>query len=224
MLTQLPYSVPQELMSNAGYDALPTDDFRYTINQPTGSFFYDPWVIKPEHQDTVWGSILQTLPLPIGEARLIVLKPGTGYQSHADIDDRYHLNIIGEQCYMLDFDNQKLHQVATNGNWYEMDAGRIHSAANFGRLDRIQLVIRKLLDNASLADPVAVKLTSTGLSKEDTRYMFDQTVSKWLNYANKQQAISNFEFNHGVVSFSIERNRIDELQSILIKEFKLEML
>lgn len=224
MLTQLSYSVPPELMSLAGYDTLPTDDFRYTINQPTGSFFYDPWEIKPEHKDTVWGKILNTLPLPIGEARIVVLKPGTCYQNHADIDDRYHLNIIGEQCYLIDFDNDHLTQITTDGKWYEMDAGRIHSAGNFGRLDRIQLVVRKLLDKVELADPVAVRLTSIGMTKEDTRYMFDQTVSNWLNYANKQQVIANFEFTHGVVSFDVERNQLENLQNILIKEFRLEVL
>ena len=211
-------------MDLAGYDNLPTDDFKYTINQPSGDFFYDPWKVKSEHKDTVWGKILNTLPLPIGEARIVVLKPGTCYQNHADIDDRYHLNIIGEQCYIIDFDNNHLTQIITDGNWYEMDAGRIHSAANFGRLDRIQIVVRKLLNKVELNDPVAIKLTSIGMLKEDTRYVFDQTVSNWLNYANKQRIIANFEFTHGKVFFNIERKQLDNLQNILIDKFRLDVL
>jgi hypothetical protein len=146
------------------------------------------------------------------------------YQTHADIDDRYHLNISGEECYLIDFDNSNLHKLSTDGNWYSMDAGRLHSAGNFGRQYRVQLVVRQLLKEVTLADPVLVRLTSTGLSKDDTRFLFDQTVSGWLNRANKEQLISGFKFNHGSVEFNIERNHIDKLQNILIKEFNLEIL
>lgn len=223
MLKKLQYTVSKELLQEAD-GLVSTSDFKTAINESTGRFFYDPWVIRSEYKNTIWETILDTLPSPVGEARIIDLAPATCYQTHSDIDDRYHLNISGEECFLVDFNNNELHKLSADGSWYEMDAGRLHSAANFGRLYRVQLVVRKLLKHLDLTDPVAVRLTSDGLSKDDTRFLFDQTISGWLNYANKAQIISNFKFNHGSVEFDIEREHIDSLQNKLIKEFKLEIL
>ena len=223
MLTRLQYTVSKELLQEAN-SRISTDDFRTTINEPTGQFFYDPWIIRSEYKDTVWEKLLNTLPFAVGEARIINLLPATCYQVHADIDDRYHLNISGEECYLIDFNTSNLHKLSADGHWFAMDAGKLHSAANFGRVQRVQLVVRKLLELTELADPVSVRLTSTGLSKDDTRFLFDQTVSSWLNYANKNQVLSDFKFNHGTVEFNIERNQITSLKNMLIKEFNLEIL
>jgi hypothetical protein len=223
MLTKLQYTVSRELLQQAA-SCVSTDDFKTTINEPSGRFFYDPWTIRPEYKNTVWEEILNTLPGEIGEARIINLEPAACYQTHSDIDDRYHLNINGEECYLIDFDSNNLHKLSADGFWYSMNAGRLHSAGNFGRWYRVQLVVRQLLKEITLSDPVAVKLTSSGLSKDDTRFLFDQTVSGWLNRANKEQVISDFKFNHGSVEFNIERACIDTLQNILIKEFNLEIL
>lgn len=223
MLTKLQYTVSRELLQQAS-SLVSSSDFKTTINEPTGRFFYDPWTIRAEYKNTVWEEILKTIPGEIGEARIINLEPAACYQTHSDIDDRYHLNISGEECYLIDFNNGNLHKLSTDGCWYSMDAGRLHSAGNFGRWFRVQLVVRQLLKEFKLVDPVAVRLTSSGLSKDDTRFLFDQTVSGWLNRANKKQLISDFKFNHGSVEFNIERNYIDELQNILIKEFNLEIL
>ena len=104
MLTKLDYIVSQNLIQEA-LKLVDSSNFRLTINEPTGSFFYDKWKIKNEYQDTVWDKILRTLPDSIGEARIIVLQPGTCYQSHADIDDRYHLNIQAEQSYIINLED-----------------------------------------------------------------------------------------------------------------------
>ena len=53
MLTQLHYTVSVNLIQEA-MNNIQSDEFRVAINQPTGNFFYDPWVIKPEYQNTVW--------------------------------------------------------------------------------------------------------------------------------------------------------------------------
>ncbi len=90
MLTKLNYTVSADLLQEAA-NSLPSEDFKSSINSPTGSFFYDPWVIKPEFENTVWNKILSTLPFEVGEARIIVLSYGDCYQSHGDIDDRYHV-------------------------------------------------------------------------------------------------------------------------------------
>jgi hypothetical protein len=222
MLKQLPYTVPLDII--ASVKGLYHEDSKTTINEPTGRFFYDPWSIKEEYKGTPWETILATLPFAIGEARIIVLSPGTCYQSHADVDDRYHLNIQSEMCYMIDFDDNEMHLVKDDGIWYTMNTGRLHSAANFGRLYRAQLVVRKLLDDVKLTDPVAVKLVSEGLSKDDARFIFDRDVSPWLNFANKENVISDFKFATNQITFNVERNYLNELRSTLVKEFKLEIV
>ena len=223
MLTKLDYTVSQTLLQEAASNSL-LEEGKTTINKPTGDFFYDPWKIKDEYKDTVWESIIKTLPIDIGEARIINLYPATCYQAHSDIDDRYHLNLSGEECYLIDLNNNCLHKLITDGYWYEMNAGKLHSAGNFGRLHRTQLVVRKLLISAELLDPVTVRITSSGISNDSARFLFDQTISSWLNYANKEKLISNFKFNQTNVEFSIERQQLMHLQNILINNFKLEVL
>jgi hypothetical protein len=222
MLTKLDYTVPLELLEEARTQQF--DGFRTPINEPTGRFFYDKWTIKEEYKNTVWDKIMSTLPMNVGEARVIVLDPAKCYQSHADIDDRYHLNIQNEMCYMLDFDNQQMHKIETDGTWYSMDTHRLHSASNFGRLYRIQLVVRQLLNDSVLTDPVSIKLTSQNLSKDDARFIFDRDISPWLNTANKQHLINDFKFSSNQVMFNVERSSIDSLKSKLNKDFYIEFL
>jgi hypothetical protein len=217
MLNKTPWNVPKDTFDTAILN-LPKIDFKFTLNKPTGRFLYDPWVIKEEFKNTVWEDILNTLPVDIGEARLIILTPGTSYSSHADIDDRYHLNLTSTHSYLIDLDNKEMHDIVCDRTWYYMDAGRRHTAANFGYSDRIQLVVRQpLLDNV-LADPVLLKLTST-LNPDRSRFVFDDIISPWLNKANKTGKINSFKQDGVSVSFNIERSCIDELKSILPTEF-----
>jgi hypothetical protein len=221
MLINLDYTVNPNLLQEAAL-SIPSSENSYVINTPTGRFFYDPWEINDEYRGTVWDKILATLPYPKGEARIIVLPPKMSYHTHADIDDRYHLNVSGENCYLTDFDNNQLHKLSQDGIWYEMDAGRIHSASNFGRYYRIQLVVRKLLTDAELTDPVGIRLTSTGLSKEDARFIFDNTISPWLNHANKNNNIKNFKFSTNEITCQLERSQLSELACVLDSHFLLE--
>ena len=221
MLTSTEYTVPLELLEQAACTNM--TEFRVPINEPSGTQFYDPWHIKEEFKDTVWAEILSTLPGPIGEARIITLDPGACYQSHADIDDRFHLNIQGEESYLIDLENQNMHKLERDCMWYNMDAGRLHTAANFGRLHRVQLVVRKLLKDVTLQDSVQVTLTSEGMTKEDAIFMFYKIISPWLNRANKLEAISDFKFATNTIKFKLERRYIDDLKDQLIPEFKMEL-
>ena len=223
MLTKLLHTVPSDILLMA-LNQIPTTEFRTSINEPTGKFFYDPWKIKPCFINTVWDIILKTLPFPVGEARIIILKPSDCYQIHADIDDRYHLNLQGESSYLIDLDNNELHKLNFDGFWYLMDAGRLHTATNFGRSLRVQIVVRKLLVNTELNDPVNVKITSSGYSKDDTRFLFDNTLSNWLNYANKQSLINDFKFEENMITFQIEKNAINDVSRKLIDGFRIEIL
>lgn len=223
MIQQTNYNISISKLQEA-LTQLPKLDFRTSINEPTGNFFYDKWKLKEEFVGTVWEDVYNSLPVDKGEARIINLNPATCYQIHADIDDRYHLNLSGEACYLLDFDKNELHKLSTDGIWYDMDAGRLHSASNFGRLVRTQLVVRKLLTRNNLSDTVTVQLTSIDLSKDDARFIFDQTVSVWLNRANKLSLITDFAVNGNTVRFKVERNCISELQSLLVSNFKMEVM
>lgn len=196
------------------------EEFKVTLNQQTGDFFYDSWKIKPEFKGTVWEQLLNSLPEQKGEARVITLKPGTTYYCHADMDDRWHLNLQSEHGYLCDLENDKLYKLVTDGLWYSMDAGRLHTAANFGNKDRVQLVVRKLLTSNVLKNPVFVKIILK-INTPDFRYQFDQKISIWLNRANKNRIISNFSFNNTEVKFNIEQEYVEELKSIVPDIFEV---
>jgi hypothetical protein len=219
MLTLTNYTVSQELLQEA-QSQLPTIDNRLSLNQPTGEFFYEPWIVKPEYRGTIWEEILNSLPLPKGEARLIKLAQGECYPSHADVDDRWHMNLTGNNSFIIDLEKQQMHQTNQLGHWYDMDAGVRHTAANFGHIDRIQLVVRQLLDRNVLVNPVDIKIVLK-INTSDFRYQFDSTISPWLNRANKQGVINNFKFVDGEVSFSIEQDCVDSLKQILPDIFEI---
>lgn len=212
MLKPTDYKVNQDLLHQAIRHA-DNDEFKLVLNSPTGDFFYDPWRIKPEFADTIWEKILNTLPYDKGEARIITLKPGSCYYSHADADDRWHLNLQSDHGFICDLDLQKMHLLAPDGIWYSMNAGRKHSAVNFGNKDRIQLVVRQLLKRNQLNDPVSVKIVLK-TAAPDFRYQFDSTVSPWLNRANKQGIIANFKFSETEISLDIEQHALKSLQQI----------
>ena len=220
MLLKTTHSVSQSLLDFVSFDYL--NEMKTAINQPTGEFFYDPWVIKDEFRHTVFEKILNTLPSNIGEARIIVLESERCYTKHADIDDRYHLNLHGDEGYLIDLESNTMYHSLRDGYWYEMDAGILHTAASFGAHKRIQLVVRKLLNKNILIDPVDVSIT---LKDKNSRYDFDNVLSAWLNRANKNGSISEFQYRDETIRFNIERNQLIELKnkcsnSFIFKEYE----
>lgn len=221
MLTPTHYTVNTELIQIA-CDQLPKGEMKTVINEPTGNFFYDPWVLKDEYRGTVWETLYNSLPTIKGEARVIILEPGQAYQCHADIDDRYHLNIASNKSYLIDLENNQMHCLKQDGIWYDMDAGQLHTAANFGKTDRVQLVVRKLLKKSNLNDPVTVTVKPTSAELYHARYLFDYHLSPWLNIANKNSYITDFEYYLTHVTFKIEKDRLDILKNHLPEGFVVE--
>jgi len=219
MLTKLPYIVSPELMKEA-VRAIFHDETEEVLNEPTGRFFYDKWTLKPRYNNTVWQTILNLLPYNIGEAKIRKLNAGQAYICHADIDNRYHLNITGEHSYLTDLDNNILYPTVSDNTWYSMNAGRKHSAVNFGNRPRFQLVVRQLLLPNVLTNPLPVVISSSILNHDEARYIFDSTISPWLNLANKNSWISNFSYD-SVIKFNIEYDKLADLKAILPKEFNL---
>jgi hypothetical protein len=192
-----------------------------TLNQPTGNFFYDRWEIKPEFVGTVWEELLKSLPVEHGEARVIVMEPGTTYMAHSDIDNRYHLSLQGERSYLIDLDNDIMHLLEQDGYWYEMDAGRIHVATNFGSYNRVQLVVRKLLVPTTMTNLVDVTIRPKR-PQHDYRYKFDNIVSPWLNRTNSCNLIKDFSFEGEVVKFKTTMIGIATLN--LTEDFEIEVV
>jgi hypothetical protein len=215
MLVPTDYTVDLDLLQQVDQ---PSIDL--TINRPLGDFFYGTWVLKDEYRGTVWETFYDSLPVPKGEARVILLPPGSCYQSHADIDDRYHLNISGEDCYLIDLIRQQMHATSQDGRWYHMDAGYLHTAVNFGRYARAQLVIRKPLRHNNLTNPCAVTILSS-LPADDCRFIFDNSLSAWLNAANKAGHIMNFSHDRTRVKFDVDYDQIGDIERILPTGFSI---
>jgi hypothetical protein len=220
MLTKLHYTVSLGLLQQALLE-LPKLDTKLALNQPTGNFFYDPWGLKSEFVGTIWEELYNTLPETKGEARLIKLDPGETYLSHADIDDRWHLNISGEQAFLTDLQYNILHSQTCNGSWYSMDAGIIHSAVNLGAVPRIQFVVRKLLTPTHFDDLVAVTITPA-YEQFDYRYRFDNIISPWLNRKNTQGVIKDFSYRDNIVSFKLYRPILSEFEKVVTERFQIE--
>jgi hypothetical protein len=220
MLTPTNYTVDTSLFQEACHH-LPTGAMKTTINQPTGDFFYDPWVLKDEYKGTVWETIYNSLPVTRGEARIIILDPNQCYQIHADIDDRYHLNILGDHSYLIDLVRDQMHLLSQDGIWYDMDASFLHTATNFGRKARVQLVVRKLLKKNKLKNPVEVSLATSMENTNHARFLFDNTMSPWFNDANKAGHINNFSQGNIVIKFNIEQDRLESFKRMLPEEFKI---
>lgn len=198
------------------------DDGRANINTPTGHWLYDPYKLAVRFQGTPFAKFLEMLPFEYSEARLMKLAPGTCYRAHADIDDRLHINLTGnEHCHLIDLDSKKMHPVKTDGYVYRMDGSKIHTAVNFGSTDRIQLVLRIPLKQYDLENGIYCNIKFVN-PPHDLRYQLDQHISPLLNkfvksgdlgYFNKESDtrflmyISNDALNR--IIDSLEYARID---------------
>ena len=209
MLTPTHYTISAEELQEA-VNSIPAIDSRVSLNQPTGKFFIDPWVIKPEYEGTIWELILDSLKESKGEARLIKLEQGTCYPSHADLDDRWHMSLTGNNSFIIDLETQTMHQTSDLGRWYLMNAGIRHTAANFGSGDRIQLVVRKLIPDAVIANPKHVQITLKNVVGE-RRFIFDDIISPWLNQAFKLGIVKDFKGEDLKATMTIDEPYIDAL-------------
>lgn len=189
---------------------------RCDLNAPTGHWLYDPYEIRQEWKDTEFGTLLSAIPFPIGEARLMRLKPGTCYCAHADIDDRYHLNLISsEQSYLVDLTDQQMFRLIPDGYLYRMDAGRVHTAVNWGSVPRVQLVIRIPLVRYDSSEFVRKTLVFKNPAF-NFRYVFDSEISPLLNRAAKDGKLGFFNPQSETrIEFHMGRDLFDRVLSIL---------
>lgn len=191
------------------------------LNEPTGDFFYDRWEIKDLYKDTIWQQVLDTLPMSIGQARIIKLEPGESYMAHADIDNRWHLNLTGEQAYLIDLDEKVIHQCVRDNRWAYMDAGQIHVAANYGSTPRLQLVVREPLRNSRQPKDLVSINIEAAYEQHDFRYKFDNIFSSFLNKANQKYKLADFAHTTFSLSFKLERELLEEFEKLITPEFKV---
>jgi hypothetical protein len=217
MIEKTQFSVPLGYIDDA-IKSLPNIDFKLSLNKPTGRFFYDAWEIKDEFKNTIWDKILQTIPQPFGEARLIQLDHGSCYMSHSDIDDRYHLNIDGQYSFLIDVDNHTMFPTVADGSWHVLNTGVRHVAANFGSVGRTQLVVRKLLNDSHLVDSASVSITPTCINP---RFEFDDRISPWLHKMNKMNYLSDFKVYDNGVNFKLDNAQLKDLESFPAEMFKI---
>jgi hypothetical protein len=78
-----------------------------------------------------------------------------------------------------------------------------------------------LLKQNKLIDPIEVSLSPTISNTDDARFIFDNTLSPWLNAANKNEFINNFDYSPVGIKFNIEKNKLDSFKSIIPAEFRL---
>lgn len=218
MLDKTQFSVNPELLTQAREWSF--KDQKAVLNEPTGNFFYDPWQLKNEYRGTVWEELLNTLPTKQGEARVIYLQPGETYMAHSDIDDRWHLNISGNQSYLINVEEKKMYFLKADCTWYDMDAGKIHVASNFGEVPRIQLVVRQLLKRCDSLNQTKIRI-EPAYPQFDYRYKFDNKISPWLNKLNKFGFLNNFTFNGDVVEFTVAGAALTTVKEIDKEEFKV---
>jgi len=200
----------------------PIEGNRPSLNRPLENFFYDPWIIKDEYKNTAWQELLETLPCSIGEARVITLQPSESYYAHADIDDRWHLNLQGEESYLIDLVDKQMYQQQCDNRWRHMDAGKLHTAGNFGSIPRIQLVVRELLNHSQFENLINVKI-EVSHDQYDYRYKFDKIFSPWLNRKNKERTLDNFSYKGEVVTFKIAEHVKEELDQLANDDFKITL-
>ena len=215
MISNTEYKVDTQLLDEAK-ELCKDWTGKNVLNMNIGNFFYDAWVINPHYKNTVFEKILDTLP-DVGEARIIRQECGTCYQAHSDIDDRYHLNIAGDHSCLIDLDTNKSYNLEPDGKFYLMDAGKTHSAANFGQEVRFQMVVRKLLKRAEWVDHT-VEVHAGG---KNPRFVFDRHISPILNEMNKRKVMNNFEVLKTGVRFTTNQHWAKSIKDVLPVGFKI---
>lgn len=119
------------------------------LNETTGNLLNGPYTIKQEFVGTPLGNVLEALG-EIGEARLLRLDSGETYTAHTDPDDRLHLSIISNPyCYLVNLEDNTLHNLPVDGYIWDMDTSIMHSAINLGGRERIHLNVRAVLPQFS---------------------------------------------------------------------------
>jgi hypothetical protein len=134
------------------------------------------------------------------------------------------MTLFGNNSYLIDIEKNNLFPTLVDNTVWFLETSTKHTAANFGTVPRVQLVIRKLLNKNSLRHPVPVHLH---LQSEDkhfknaTRYNFDVMVQSFINTGiNKNKTIDQFKGDLATASsdvavyFEIEQDCLADVEQL----------
>lgn len=206
------------LTSPRGFNSFPLQ--MHTTNN---NFFYGERQLLDRYKGTEFERLWNSLESP-GEAQIQVLDRGRCYIGHCDVDDRYHITLFGNNSYLIDIEKNNLFPTEIDNTVWFLETSTKHTAANFGTVPRVQLVIRKLLNKNKLKNPIPVFLH---LQSEDThfknaaRYKFDTMVQSFINIGiNKNKTVDQFKGDLATASsdvavyFEIEQDCLADVEQL----------
>ena len=206
------------LTSPRGFNSFPLE-----IHTTTDDFFYGERKLLDRYKGTEFEKLWNSLERP-GEAQIQVLDRGRCYLGHCDVDDRYHMTLFGNNSYLIDIEKNNLFPTEVDHTVWFLETSTKHTAANFGTVPRVQLVIRKLLNKNSLKNPVPVYLHLQSKDKHfknATRYNFDVMVQSFINTGiNKNKTIDQFKGDLATASsdvavyFEIEQDCLIDVEQL----------
>ncbi|CAB4126066.1 Aspartyl/asparaginy/proline hydroxylase [uncultured Caudovirales phage] len=159
------------------------------LNETNGNLLNGPYTVKSEFVNTPIGNLLLKLG-DIGEARLLKLESSETYTAHTDPDDRLHLSIISNpHCYLINLEDNTLHNLPIDGYIWNMDTSIMHSAINLGGTQRIHLNVRVRLPEC--VEP-KTQLTFEG-GDVDWKQSLYMDVMGYINKKIKSGDITGFE-------------------------------
>jgi hypothetical protein len=217
-LKDLNHTISTESLADYLEDVNWDDTNRANLNHPTGHWLYDPYEVNQEWKGTPFEDLLIELEqYSIGEARLIKLGPGTCYRSHADIDDRIHLNLLSnDQCYLINLITNEMHKTSADNKIYYMDGSYVHTAANFGSSPRVQLVARVRLSNYDDTGLERIELVFSN-RPYNLRYNIDNSVSVLMSQLIKEKNMKFIEFADDRIVVEVNDESLDRLNKELNK-------
>jgi len=109
-----------------------------------------------------------------------------------------------------------MHKLEADGKLYHMDGGRIHTAANFGSSERVQLVARIRLTDYEIADFKRVELVFTD-RPYDLRYNIDNSVSVLMSRLIKEKNMKFIEYAADRIIVEVNDTALDRIAQELSK-------
>lgn len=213
MITETSYSA--DLADIKELEKTLSDQMITMINHPVGNLYYEEWELNDEFKGTPLEKVYNSLPIKKGYSLLITIKPSSTFNKHCDPDDRWILNINGEEAYVNDLDNKVMNKIDVNGKWYQINGGVFHASSNFGNSPRTFLVVRSMLTRGDLKDRVKVHIKITDMGK-DHKYKLENNLHPWIYQANKNGLLDNYlTFEQDFLEFETEREFVPKIQEML---------
>jgi hypothetical protein len=92
-------------------------------------------------------------------------------------------------------------------------------SCNFGSVPRLQLVVREPLRKTRQSiNLISVSITQA-VPAPDNHFKFDNIFSPWLNKINEQYKMTDFSPSPALVTFKMEAELKEELESIRTSDF-----